>query len=257
MDITVTHIDTACMVLDIGGCRILTDPVFDPPGSLYHFGFGTFSRKRSTPALEPGQLGRIDVVLLSHDQHQDNLDRRGRAVLASAPLVLSTRPAARRIPGVVGLADWESHRVPGTDLTVTATPAQHAGLRILNPLAGKVVGFVLEWPGQDGVYYISGDTVYFPGIDRIAARWRSIDTAFLHTGRAGFPYLTGPLPYTFHAEDALRAIAVLQPRRVIPVHCAGWWHFREPEERARAVYAGAGLGDRVLHLAPGEPRRLA
>jgi hypothetical protein len=34
------------------------------------------------PAVPPEALGRVDVVLLSHDQHFDNLDRAGRTFLA-------------------------------------------------------------------------------------------------------------------------------------------------------------------------------
>ncbi len=256
MKIQITHIDTACFLLELDGLRILTDPVFDPPGRFYSFGFGTFSHKHSTPALTPEQVGKVDVVLLSHDQHQDNLDRTGREFLKTVPLVISTKPAARRIPGIHGLADWESTLIPGSAVKVTATPAQHTGLRILNPLAGKVIGFVLEWPGQKGVFYISGDTVYFKGIDEIARRYPAIDTAVLHTGRAGFPYLTGPLPYTFHAKDALRAAAVLSPARIIPVHCGGWWHFREKEKNANEIYAGSGFADRFVHLKPGVPKSL-
>jgi L-ascorbate metabolism protein UlaG (beta-lactamase superfamily) len=258
MTVTLTHIDTACFLLDIHGFRIVTDPVFDAPGRLYSFGWGTFSRKSSTPALQPADLGRVDAVLLSHDQHEDNLDRAGRAFLATVPLILSTQPAARRLHGVTPLAEWESHTVESCGLRITATPAQHTGLRLLNPIAGKVVGFVLEWPGQQGgAYYISGDTVFFDGIVEVARRFPTIHTAFLHTGRAGFPYLTGPLPYTFHARDALRALAVLKPRRFIPVHCNGWWHFREDETEARRIYQDAGLAMDVVFPTSGTPVVLA
>lgn len=256
MKVRITHIDTACFLLELGNLRILTDPVFDMPGRFYSFGFGSFSHKHSTPALSPEQVGAVDLVLLSHDQHQDNLDKRGRAYLKTVPLILSTQPAARRIPGILGLCEWESYMVPNSAVKVTATPAQHTGLRILNPLVGKVIGFVLEWPGQKGVFYISGDTVYFPGIDEIAKRYPVIDTAVLHTGRAGFPYLTGPLAYTFHAKGALRAASVLNPTRILPVHCSGWWHFREREKQANELYAQSELRDRFIHLAPGVAHEL-
>lgn len=39
-------------------------------------------------------LGRVDAVPLSHDQHGDNLDRAGRALLARVPLVLTTPDGA-------------------------------------------------------------------------------------------------------------------------------------------------------------------
>lgn len=237
----------------------MTDPVLDRPGKFYHFGAGTFSKKYSTPAVRESDLGPIDLVLLSHDQHEDNLDKAGRAFMATVPMVISTKPAAKRIPGVVGLADWESRSIVTTkvrDLKITAVPAQHASLRILSPLAGKVIGFILEWEGQTGVYYISGDTVLFKGIYEISRRYPTIDTAFLHTGCAGFPYLTGPIHYTFHAREAAKAMEILKPRRTIPVHYDGWWHFREPVVTAMGRYSAAGVEDRMLWLTPGEPTDL-
>jgi L-ascorbate metabolism protein UlaG (beta-lactamase superfamily) len=195
MKIVITLIDTACILLDIGGYRILTDPVFDPPGSYYHFGYGTISKKYSTPAILPETLGKVDLVLLSHHQHEDNLDKAGRAYLSTVDHILSTVPAAKAIPGVKGLEEWQSleindSRLPGGKLKITAVPARHTSLGILNPIAGKVIGFVLQMEGSESAYYISGDTTFFDGINEIAKRFPKIDIAILNTGSAGFPYLT-------------------------------------------------------------------
>jgi hypothetical protein len=43
--------------------------------------------KTSGPVPAPAALGPVDAVLLSHDQHPDNLDRLGRDHLAGVPLV--------------------------------------------------------------------------------------------------------------------------------------------------------------------------
>src|SRR3989337_2406959 len=80
-----------------GGLRVLTDPTFDPPGD---YDLGVVLHKLTGPALHPADLGPIDVVLLSHDQHPDNLDTAGREYLAGVPTVLSTPEAAGRIAGV-------------------------------------------------------------------------------------------------------------------------------------------------------------
>jgi len=61
-------------VLDLGGLRIVSDPTFDAPGP---HGYLT---KTAGPAVEPDELGPVDLVLVSHDNHPDNLDDRGRAV---------------------------------------------------------------------------------------------------------------------------------------------------------------------------------
>jgi len=51
MKISITHIDTACILLDINGYKILTDPTLDNAGKLYYHGSGTFSRKTENPAI--------------------------------------------------------------------------------------------------------------------------------------------------------------------------------------------------------------
>ena len=97
------------------GWRILTDPTFDPPGRTYKFGWGSKSTKLSGPALEPDEVGPIDAVLVSHDHHGDNLDDSGRALLAAAPMVITTKAGARRLgSGVRGLDPWDVTRLEAT-----------------------------------------------------------------------------------------------------------------------------------------------
>jgi L-ascorbate metabolism protein UlaG (beta-lactamase superfamily) len=67
------------VVIDYGGLRLVTDPTFDPPGPA-----GPMT-KLEAPAVEPAGLGPADAVLLSHDQHADNLDRAGREYAAAQP----------------------------------------------------------------------------------------------------------------------------------------------------------------------------
>ncbi len=45
MNIKITHIDTACCLIEIGFFKILTDPVLDNAGKLYHHGYGAISKK--------------------------------------------------------------------------------------------------------------------------------------------------------------------------------------------------------------------
>lgn len=250
----ITHIGTAALLLEIGPIRILTDPVFDPPGGSYHFGYGTSSRKLTGPALGADELGKIDAILLSHDQHEDNLDRAGRALLPRAKEVLTTFAGAKRLGNnAIGLRAWQSRMVKSAsfEINVTAVPARHGSLGS-HLIVGETTGFVLEWPGQKhGALYVSGDTVWFNGINEIARRFQ-IGTAILHIGKAGFP-VTGPIHFTFNAQEALRAIKVLNPRTIIPIHYEGWKHFREPGAEAEKQFAAAGMNSRVRWLPLGAP----
>jgi hypothetical protein len=50
---------------------------------------------------------QVDAVLLSHDQHDDNLDAVGRALLPVAGAVVTTTAGAKRLGREArGLAPW-------------------------------------------------------------------------------------------------------------------------------------------------------
>ena len=175
-------------VLDLGGLRIVSDPTFDAPGP---HGYLT---KTSGPAVADAELGSVDLVLISHDNHPDNLDDRGRALALAAPLVLTTRSGAGRLGHpAVGLAPWTSHildRPGGGELTVTAVPAVHGPEDAERDADGfvncEVIGFVLA--GQDlPTVYISGDNASIRTVAEIARRIPGIDAAILHAGAARVP----------------------------------------------------------------------
>jgi L-ascorbate metabolism protein UlaG (beta-lactamase superfamily) len=245
---TFTHVDTACALHEVGGWRLLTDPVFDAPGRRYHFGWGARSRKTGTPGLTPHGVGAVDGVLLSHHQHGDNLDAAGRAFTRAAPLVLTTRAASRTLPNARGLAPWDLHVLdaPGrAALRVTATPARHHPGWLPGFIAGPVIGFVLESAALPrGPVYVTGDTVLFEGVREVARRF-AVDTLVIHVGAVRFPWLTGPARYTFDAREAVEVALLTRARQVIPVHTGGWTHFREGAGELREEFATAGLAHRL------------
>ncbi|MCV7175613.1 MBL fold metallo-hydrolase [Mycolicibacterium sphagni] len=251
-----THLGGPTTLMEIDGWRILTDPTFDPPGRRYTFGWGTSSRKIAGPARPAEVVAPVDVVLLSHDQHADNLDDIGRRVLELAGTVITTVPAARRLglPNTRGLADWETTtlQAPGrAPLTVTATPGRH-GPRFSRPITGKVNGFALHRDGEEAAaLWMSGDTVLYDGLREIAQRI-PVDVALVHLGGVRFGF-TGPVRFTMTARDGVEFIRWLQPRVVVPVHYEGWTHFRDPETAARQILSNSDVGDRLRWLIPGEP----
>jgi len=247
-----THLGGPTTLIEVDGWRILTDPTFDSPGRRYTFGWGTSSRKVAGPARPREVIAPVDVVLLSHDQHADNLDDAGRDLLAQAGTVVTTGPAARRLgaPNVRGLADWETTTLaaPGRPpLTVTATPARH-GPKFSGPITGKVNGFALHRRDEDtAALWMSGDTVLYDGLREVASRI-AVDVALLHLGGVRFGF-TGPVRFTMTARESLELIRLLRPRVVVPVHYEGWTHFREPEVVARQTLSEVGT---VRWLTPGE-----
>jgi L-ascorbate metabolism protein UlaG (beta-lactamase superfamily) len=249
----ITHISTATLLLEIGSLRLLTDPVFDPAGGRYSFGWGTGSTKLTTPPVSTDSLGQIDAVLLSHDHHQDNLDKAGRAFLPKAKRVLTTTSGERRLRGnAEGLANWQSviFESGKSKIKVTATPVQH-GLLIVRPFAGQTIGFMLEWEGQqNGALYITDDTIYYHGIDEVAERF-NISVGIFHLGRASFP-ITGPIRFTMDAKDGVKAARKLNPYTIIPIHYEGWKHFSEGKSVIEKEFSQAGLSNKLRWLSIGK-----
>ncbi|MFJ9055531.1 MBL fold metallo-hydrolase [Streptomyces sp. NPDC102409] len=247
MKATLTHIGTATVLLEIGGLRLLTDPVFDPAPAQYRFGPVTLN-STAGPALTPEELPAIDAVLLSHDEHPDNLDHSGRALLAGQTVLTTGSGAGRLGDGAIGLAPWQSHEITrdGRSLRITATPGLHAG---------DVIGFVVEQPGEDEALYISGDTVHFDELDRIGRRW-TIGTAVLHFGAAQVDEI-GELPITLDGAQGVALTRSLRAKSVVPVHYASWAHFSRGREDVVTAFEEAGLTDRLHWLTPGLPSHLA
>jgi L-ascorbate metabolism protein UlaG (beta-lactamase superfamily) len=113
-------------IIELGGVRLLTDPTFDPPDD-YPIGERVLT-KTAGPALEPRQLGRVDAVLLSHDQHPDNLDRAGRDYLRTVPVVFSPAAAHERLGAPVrALPNWEHTELTRPGGARSASPASPPG----------------------------------------------------------------------------------------------------------------------------------
>ncbi|MET7645070.1 MBL fold metallo-hydrolase [Streptomyces sp. NPDC005426] len=231
-------------LIEYGGLRFLTDPTFDAPGT-YPSGLA----KTAPASAAPADLGRIDVVLLSHDEHDDNLDASGRAMLADVPLILTTPGGAGRLGGAARpLKDWEPielDRPGGGTITVTGVPALHGpGEREdLEPVVGEVVGFVLTGDGLPTVY-VSGDNAQLSLVREIADRFGPVDTAVLFAGAVRTEALDRQL-LTLNSAQAAEAARILGARRIVPVHFDGWAHFTEGREQLVDAFTTAGLIDRV------------
>jgi L-ascorbate metabolism protein UlaG (beta-lactamase superfamily) len=260
MEATLTHIGGPTVLIEVGGWRLLTDPTFDPAGRRYYFGWGTGSRKLAGPARGVADIEPIDAVLLSHDQHEDNLDAAGRELLPSVGSVITTVPGAARLgDNARGLAPWATTRLEAEGrptIEITATPCRH-GPPLSRPLVGDVVGFALAWEGQEhGALWISGDTVLYDGVREIPERLQ-VGTALLHLGGVRFP-VTGPVHYTMTARQAVELVGLLEPREAIPIHYEGWKHFRQGREAIERELAGAPeqVRARFRWLPIGEPTQV-
>ncbi len=234
-------------IVEYGGLRLIIDPTLDPPVETDP---GMPSRTVA-PALAASDLGPLDAALVSHDQHPDNLDASGRALLRDLPLVVTTLQGAGRLGGSArGLAPFEQLEIdgPGEEVVrVTALPAQH-GPDGAEEVMGSVVGFLLSGTGLPSVY-VSGDNASVEVVRAITARLGPIEIALLFTGGASIPQFFDGAPLTLTNADAVEAARVLGARAVVPIHCDGWSHYAQDSASLSDEFAAAGLQD-VLKVVP-------
>ncbi len=189
------------MLLDLGGVRLLTDPVLRT--RVAHL-------RRHGPAPDPPR--DLDAVLVSH-LHRDHLDLPSLRMLDRRARLVAPRGAGEFLRrhghlDVTELAEGESMKVGG--VRITATPALHDGRR--GPFGGPVaepVGFQFEAAGRR--IYFAGDTDLFDGMAELAG---GLDLALLPV------WGWGPVLGAGHLDPAraARAAALLQPRLAVPIH---------------------------------------
>ncbi|KAI9494163.1 beta-lactamase superfamily domain-containing protein [Zychaea mexicana] len=271
--LTMTHIGTATTLIEIDGVTLLTDPVFNDAPADYDLSFllpddaakekfGPFvASSINGPALKLNELPPFDAVLLSHEDHVDNLDDSGRQLLDGRK-VITTMDGAKNLqprPGVQGIRPWEqlSLNIGGKSFTVTGTPCKHLP-------GGECTGFILEssnfgtTDGKPNVIYISGDTVYLDELVSIRDKYH-VSVAIVHLGLAtmpAFPGVEGPLEITMGGEDAAKLVRELDADIMVPIHFESWKHFTEHSGELHKIFEKEGMMDKVCWLTPGQPKRV-
>jgi L-ascorbate metabolism protein UlaG (beta-lactamase superfamily) len=255
---TVQPIGGPTALLTYGGLRILTDPTFDPPGDHARPGSDVVLHKLTGPAIGPDDVLPVDLVLLSHDHHSDNLDDAGRDFLSRAKSVLTTTAAAERLGGnAVGLEPDQTADLEGPDgaVQITAVPAEHGSPEMF-ARNGPVLGFVLRGDGLPTIY-VSGDNASLDVIREIATEHGPFDAALLFAGGARVPELWGDdVLLTLDAKRAAEAAALLAPAKIIPIHQEGWGHLASSPDDLQRAFVDAGVADRLRPLRPGERAEL-
>ena len=220
------------MLLELGGVRLLTDPVL-------RTGFAHIRRHATPPAPEVAQ--HVDAVLISH-LHLDHLDLPSlrRLHRSSRLLVPSGAAGFLRRNGfdhAEELACGESRDVEGIE--VVATRAKHDSRRWPGGPRAIPIGFVMR--GTRSVYF-AGDTDLFDEMDGLEP---GLDLALLPVWGWG-PRLG---PGHLNPERAARAAQLLRPRVAVPIH---WGTFRPRGRRMgdRLTAPPREFAARVAELAP-------
>jgi L-ascorbate metabolism protein UlaG (beta-lactamase superfamily) len=236
----VTWLGHSTMLLEIDGLRVLTDPVWGKrcsPSSLA-------GPKRFQPVpIALSQLPPLDLVVISHD-HYDHLDYPTIRELArmNVPFVTSLGVGAHleawgvAPQRITELDWWESHRLAGTELEVTAAPSQHFSGRTPKTRNTTLWSSMVVRTQRHAVFF-SGDTGLTTEYQLIRERLGPFDLVMLEVGAYhpswGDMHL-GP-------ENALKAYTLLGGGAFLPVH---WGTF------SLAMHAWDQPAEALLSLAP-------
>jgi L-ascorbate metabolism protein UlaG (beta-lactamase superfamily) len=202
LSLSMTYLGHSTVLIDIGGVRVLTDPVLRRRMGLL---------VRASAPVDPGSWRDADVVLISHS-HWDHLDYGSLRMLGhSVPLVVPRGMAGRlRTQGfreVIEVVPGDDIRVAG--LTIEATRALHRGF---GPPIGPTelsIGFLVS--GARSVYF-AGDTALFPAM---AALDRGIDLALIPVWGWG---PRAEAPKHLDPRSAAEALQLIRPHVAVPIH---------------------------------------
>jgi L-ascorbate metabolism protein UlaG (beta-lactamase superfamily) len=245
----VTWLGHSTTLIEIAGKRVLTDPVWGPRASPLSLA----GPKRFQPVpVALREMPPVDVALISHD-HYDHLDYPTIRALAKSelPFVTSLGVGAHLeawgIPPerITELDWWESFTLPGSNVSVTASPSQHFSGRTPNGRNSTLWSSFVVRSERHSVFF-SGDTGLTDEYRDIRERLGPFDLAMLEVGAwnpAWGDMHLGP-------ENALTAAARLDPEVFLPIH---WGTFRlamHPWDQPAEVLYERGASGRTRLLMP-------
>jgi L-ascorbate metabolism protein UlaG (beta-lactamase superfamily) len=250
----ITWLGHSTTLIEIGGKRVLTDPIFGSSPSPYSL-LGPQRWYAPPVSLEAlGELG-VDIVLISHD-HYDHLDYPTMADMKGweettfiVPLGVGAHLEYWGIPAeqIIEL-DWWEERTFG-DLRIAATPARHAsGRQILDQNRTLWASYALIGPEHRVMF--SGDTGLFDDMKTIGEKYGPFDVVMIEVGayhRSWPDWHIGP-------EQAILGHQWMDGATFMPIHWGlfdlamhGW---TEPIERTWA--AASAAGESFVAPRPGE-----
>lgn len=231
--LTAAWLGHATVLLNFHGSWVLTDPALERRIGLGRGRAKLGPKRLVEPALRPGELPPLDLVLLSH-AHMDHTDLGTlRRLSADTPVVVQTgnRDLVRRFRRVNELAWGEETEIHG--LRIESTESRHWGARMIADTQRGYGGYLLQKQGRTVLF--AGDTAYTDALTLLGQRGR-IDLAILPIG-AYDPWIAN------HAspEQAWAMFKALGAEYVLPVHHSTFRLSREPvDEPIRRFLAAAG-----------------
>ncbi|MGQ4891946.1 MAG: metal-dependent hydrolase [Candidatus Njordarchaeia archaeon] len=206
--------------IEVSGKKILIDPWLENPQS----------------PVKPEQIDRVDYIIVTHD-HGDHLGnafdiakKTGATIVGiyEIALLANQNGVEKAIGGNIG-----GPMKLDDDVTVILTPAFHSCEK------GSPTGVVILT--KEGALYHAGDTGVFGDMNLIYELYKP-KIAMLPIGGH---FVMGP-------KEAAKAVELLKPEVVIPMHYATFPVLKGTPEEFEKYVKEKGLTTKILALKPGE-----
>lgn len=249
MPATITLINHATVLIQVGAINILTDPIYSRTVSYL------FPRLKK-PGIAFNDLPSIDRILISHGDY-DHLNmktlrrlRRRQDSTIIFPKGLGFHGHRTGFQHIVEMNWWEELESDG--LKVTCVPAKHVSKRKpRDPRASACCGYIIQ--ADHRTVYFAGDTAYADFFTELGSRF-TVDVALLPVGAYKPEKWFRNLH--LHPATAVQAFLNLRARHLVPIHWGTFWISDEPmAEPPQLLLAEAErfeIRDRVHILNNGE-----
>jgi L-ascorbate metabolism protein UlaG (beta-lactamase superfamily) len=235
------------MVIDIGGAKILVDPILSAKGSLPPI------QNSPNPLPNPlvglpvdvSSLTKVDAILVTHT-HRDHFDdAAARRLPKDLPVFCQPEDEAK----LIGLGFGQARafdRQTWRGITFVRTGGHH-GTGVIGEKMGAVSGAVLTADGEPSLY-ITGDTIWCREVEEVLERHQP-DVTIVFAGAAQF--LEGD-PITMNAADVCRVCRKVPNTKVVTVHMESFNHCLLTRRRLADILAEERLSGQVMIPADGE-----
>lgn len=245
---SITFIGHSTLLINIGGFKILTDPI------LANWVYGVPRIKR-VKANVRRLNGSVDLILISH-AHKDHLNKKTLKKFSSEIPVATHFNNKNYLRGcrrdnIIEFDHWQEKEFSGGIVKITLVPASHPKTLPWGPI-GTPSGFIIESKKQN--IYFAGDTSFCKDIFTKISQRFEIDTLLMPIGAYSPRWLLkrGHV----NPDEALETLKIIGAKKMIPIH---WGSFmmaldtpQKPIRILRKKINGTDFENRIVILKNGE-----